>query len=110
MPISLFVLWALVGICPEWWPRRWPRPRPFPEPDPGPIPRPGPGPDPPPYMGIVLGAVGGILGGYIFTYVFGDGTARASLDDAAYTSVGAFVGSVIINGVVGMVTNRRPAG
>jgi uncharacterized membrane protein YeaQ/YmgE (transglycosylase-associated protein family) len=106
--MSLYILWAMVGICPEWWPP-WPRrPRPlFPEPAPNPIPpRPGPGPDPP-ILNVALGVVGGLIGGYLFTRAFGE--AGATLVDAASSSVGAFVGSVILNGIVAMVMNRRPA-
>ena len=84
--MGLFALWALVGICPDWWPwrpgRRWP-------------------PPPPPWWRLV-GLVGGILGGYIFTRVFDAGAIRSEAVYAASTAVGAYVGSVVLQSVIGM--------
>lgn len=90
MNLGLFALWALVGICPDWWPgRKWP------------------GPGPPPWWWAV-GIIGGIIGGVIFDRVFGPARGEdVGAIYAAATSVGAFVGSTILQRVVGMFAGGR---
>jgi len=54
--LGSLVLYALVGICPDWWP--FPK---FPPP---------PGPRPPWWTRAAIGAVGGIAGGLLMNYGF----------------------------------------
>jgi hypothetical protein len=90
--LGLFGLWAAVGYCPDWWP--W---------------RPGrKGPPPPPWW-RVIGVLGGILGGYIFSRVFDAGAIRSEAVYAASTAVGAYVGSVILQSIVGVFAGGRGA-
>ena len=90
--IGLFALWALVGICPDWWPWRWPKRWP---------------PPPPPPWWRVIGLAGGILGGYIFSRVFDAGAIRSEAVYAASTAVGAYVGSVVLQSIVGALAGPK---
>ena len=93
MNFSLLALWALVGICPDWWPRRWPPP-----------------PGPWPWIRLLISIVGGVLGGWIFSQVFGVGPRLEGPNPALYaaaTCVGAFVGAVIAGSIVDLATRGR---
>lgn len=85
MDLGLIVLWLLVGWC--WPPWPWPWPWPI--------------PDPPPWWNRVIGAVGGIVGGWLYMTVWPAGDMGAGAIYAAATSVGAVVGSSILQGIVG---------
>lgn len=85
---GLFGLWLLVGWCGTPWPRRWPWPR----------------PDPPPWWLQVVGAVGGIIGGWAYQTMWPAGDMGVGALYAAATSVGALVGSIILQDVVGLAT------
>ena len=84
MEVSMIVWWAIVGICPDWWPppRRWP-------------PRPRPGP-----WWYLVEILGGIAGGFIYDRAFGPASADAAAIYPAATAVGALVGSVILQRIV----------
>lgn len=94
MDASLIVVLFLVGICPDWWPRRWP---------------PIPPPPPPPWwwVRLAIGGVGGVIGGWAFAQVLGSDLAT---DAGTLIGIaGAFVGSVIIGGVADLLMGSRTA-
>lgn len=93
MQLSLFALWAIVGWCgtpwPRWW--RWPIPPPPPDPEPWVLLR-------------LIGVVGGIAGGWAFTRVFGPQPEPwTSAIPAAASAVGAFLGSILLTDIYGLV-------
>ena len=94
MDIGLAAWWIIVGWC-GTVPRPWPIP-----------PRP-PGPDPDPWF-RVMGVIGGLAGGWAFSQMFPGGDASMALV-AATTGVGAFVGSVLLSDVYGMVRGTQQA-
>lgn len=86
MDAGLFVLWLLVGWCGTPWPRRWPPPPPPPD----------------PWWIRVIGAVGGIVGGWAYSAVWSAGDGGVGAIYAAATAVGALVGSIILQDLVGL--------
>ncbi|MDH5508661.1 MAG: hypothetical protein OEZ02_15675 [Anaerolineae bacterium] len=70
----------LVGWCGTPWPRRWPWPP--------------PGPDPDPWLTKVIGLVGGVVGGWVFNQYIDTSLVMAA--------VGAWLGSVLLNEIVGL--------
>jgi hypothetical protein len=120
MRLSLFVLWAIVGLCITGAPRvllRWPRRWWWlhdivPPPD---------TPERPPrpnwlLLGII-GVVGGVIGGWVFMEVFGPSPEPWisvgpqpnpwMLVVAAATTVGAFLGASLLTDLYGLVRNGR---
>jgi hypothetical protein len=93
MTVGLLVLWILVGWCGTPWPRRWPWPPP---------------PPPDPWLLKVVNIVGGVVGGWAFNLVWslpaGDAVTGVA---AAATALGAFVGSVILGDLYGLVMSRQ---
>jgi hypothetical protein len=89
--VAFLAFWALVGICPENWPRRWPPP---PIPDPGPRPDPlGPGPRPPPLWAKFVGIGGAILAGFAFAGAAPAGVGTSPSVDFALTGIFALAGA-----------------
>jgi len=84
MDLALLVLWAADGWCGTPW-RRWPPPQ----------------PDPDPWWWRVIGVIGGIVGGWLFSTGWPAGNVEPAVY-AAVTSVGAFVGSGVLQGLVGL--------
>ena len=97
MGIEMIALWALVGWC-----GTPPGPRPWPWPDPD--------PDPNPWISKVVGVVGGIAGGWAFNaslvsgVVVVDGMVAIT---AAATAVGAYVGSVFLSDMYGLIRGKK---
>lgn len=83
---GLYALWVLVGWCGTPWPRRWPPPPPPPD----------------PWWIRVVGAIGGVIGGWAYSTVWAAGDAGVGALYAAATSVGALVGSIILQDIVGL--------
>lgn len=84
-----YVLWALMGWCGTPWPPR----SPFPPPPP---------PNGDPWFTKVVNVVGGIVGGWAYTRLWEVGAPMGNVDLVA-SSVGAFVGAVLLGDVVGLV-------
>ncbi len=94
MDIQLIVLWALVGWC-----GTPPGPRPWP---------PIPDPDPFPWIVKGVGIIGAVVGGIIFSQVWQTAGGVVVTDgmpaiNAAATSVGAYVGAVLLGDIYGVV-------
>lgn len=77
--VSSLVLYALVGICPDWWP--------FPK-------FPVPGPRPPWWTRAAIGAVGGIIGGSLVNY-------GLEMPDLLASGIGAFAVSKLALNAIG---------
>ncbi len=92
MTSVLVGLWILVGWCGTPWPRRWSWPPSGPVPD--------------PWFLKVVNVVGGVIGGWAFNQIWPAGDAVTGVAAAA-TALGAFVGSVILGDVYGLVTSRQ---
>ena len=100
---ELFVLWALVGWCAT---PPYPRPWPWPDPD----------PDPNPWIIKVVGVVGGMVGGWLFNALLVPGgiiiDSGAIIEgmgavNAAATAVGAYVGSVFLSDMYGLIRGKK---
>lgn len=86
MTAGLLGLWVLVGWCGTPWPRRWPPPPPPPD----------------PWWIRVVGAVGGVIGGWAYSTAWMPGDIGINAVYAAATSVGALVGSIILQDIIGL--------
>lgn len=89
MSAGLIALWVIAGWCgtPPW---PWPPP---------------PGPDPWPWLRKIVGVVGGLVGGWGYLQLWPvDGGVTGI--DAAATAVGAFLGSILLSNIFGLI--RRP--
>jgi hypothetical protein len=91
MNIALMLLWAADGWCGTPWPH-WPGPR--------------PGPDPWPWWFRAVGVVGGVIGGWVFSAVWPAGDVNMALYAGA-TSIGAFVGSAIVQDIAGLAMGNK---
>jgi hypothetical protein len=91
MNLALMLLWAADGWCGTPWRRHWP----------------GPGPDPEPWWVRLVGAVGGIIGGWVFSAVWPAGPDISMALYAGATSVGAFVGSAIVQDIAGLAMGNK---
>ena len=90
MNIALLVWWVVVGWCGTPW-RRWPPP-----------------PTPPDPWWNVISVLGGVLGGWVFSQLFSAGEASTAIV-AATTGLGAFVGSILLGNIYGMVSGAQRA-
>jgi uncharacterized membrane protein YeaQ/YmgE (transglycosylase-associated protein family) len=92
MDIQLILGWALIAICPPWWP--WPRPW----------------PPPPPWrllVDSVIAIVGGVAGGWLFSQLYA--VDLASDAGRLVSFAGALVGSILVSAVAGMIMPSRAA-
>jgi len=89
----LWALWALVGWCGTPWRRHWPWPPP-------------PPPDGDPWLVKGGNVIGGILGGWGFEQIWPVGTPVTGVAVAA-TALGAYVGSVVLGDVVGLLRGAK---
>ena len=92
MNAGLFGLWLLVGWCGTPWPRRWPPP-----------------PDPDPWWYRVIGALAGVAGGWVYSTLWPAADGVTALYAAA-TSLGAIVGSIIVQDVIAGVRGGAARG
>jgi hypothetical protein len=95
MTVAMIVLWALVGWCGTPWPRPWPFPDPPPTPD--------------PWIAKVVGVVGGVVGGIAYSQIWPAGGVGTNGVVVAATAIGAFVGSVFLVNMYGLVRGRPKA-
>ena len=87
MNLALMLLWAGDGYCGNGL-------------------RPRKGPHPEPWWFSVLGIVGGVIGGWVFSMVWPAADTNMALYAGA-TSVGAVVGSVILQNVAEAAMGNR---
>lgn len=91
MSTTLVLLWILVGWCGTPWPRRWPWPPP---------------PPPDPWMIKFVNVVGGVVGGWLFNRIWPAGEVVTGIAAAA-TTVGAFVGAVVLGDLYGLFASQQ---
>lgn len=92
MDLAFWFLWGATGWCGTPW-RRWPPPR----------------PEPDPWWWRVIGVVGGLVGGWAYSSVWAQEGSGLALYAAA-TSVGALIGSAILQDIAGMARGAGKAG
>jgi len=90
-----YAFWALIGWCGTPWPRRWPWPPP-------------PPPNGDPWLVKGLNVVGAVAGGWAFEQLWPMGPTATGIGVAA-SAVGAYVGSVLIGDVAGLIRGGKKA-
>lgn len=91
MNLAFWVLWGATGWCGTPW-RRWPIPE----------------PDPEPWWRRVIGVVGGLIGGFVYSSVWREAGGDTALYAAA-TSLGALIGSAIVQDLAGLARGASKA-
>jgi len=92
MSLALLIFWGTVGWCGTPWPRRWPPPPP-------------PPPSPWWFVSRIIGIAGGVIGGWLFNQAWPVQEVGGAIGLAvAASGVGALVGSIILEDVLGRVS------